>query len=158
MTNHHRTQREKGHKVRDLPEHRKGRRSNDHQSRAQRTEHKSPAEPLDQFGHLLEEVRLLDLFRGGAPRHVDFEEVAEERLRDVQGDAAEEEGEEEEPLEVLPHYVHISIKSSDGLVSIDLHAPRMDFSFNLYRRIARARLPMQLNTMIKEKYTLNESR
>ena len=61
------------------------------------------AEPevLEDLGHLDEEVGELEFFRRRAPRHVDLEHVREDGLGDVDGDAAEEDEEHEEPLEVL---------------------------------------------------------
>ena len=64
---------------------------------------KGHAEPelLEHLGHLDEEVGELELLGRRAPRHVDLEHVREDGLGDVDRDAAEEDEEHEEPLEVL---------------------------------------------------------
>ncbi|KAH8685805.1 hypothetical protein BGZ60DRAFT_523084 [Tricladium varicosporioides] len=47
---------------------------------------------------------------GGAPGHVDFEEMGEEDLGNVEGDTAKKDAEEEEePFEVLPYYYCVRI-------------------------------------------------
>jgi hypothetical protein len=58
-------------------------------------------ELLDHLGHLDEEVGELGLLAGGAPAHVDLEHVGEQRLGDVEGEATEEDGQHEDPLDVL---------------------------------------------------------
>ena len=61
------------------------------------------AEPevLEDLGDLDEEIGELEFLRRRAPRHVDLEHVREDGLGDVDRDAAEEDEEHEEPLEVL---------------------------------------------------------
>ena len=56
------------------------------------------AEFVEDFGDFLEEGRVVDFFCGGAPGHVDGEEVREDGLGDVHGEAADEDGHEGEPL------------------------------------------------------------
>lgn len=58
-------------------------------------------EGLEHAGDLDPEVGGFGFFARGAPCHVNLEHVCEESLRDVQGEAAEEDGEHEEPFEVL---------------------------------------------------------
>lgn len=61
------------------------------------------AEPevLEHLGHLDEEVGELEFLCRCAPRHVDLEHVREDGFGDVNGDAAEEDEEHKEPLEVF---------------------------------------------------------
>ena len=70
---------------------------------AEAREDDAELEVLEHLGHLEEEVGELDLLGRRAPRHVDLEHVRKERLRDVQRQAAEEDGEHGGPLEILDH-------------------------------------------------------
>ena len=72
-----------------------------HTANDQENEDVHPLERLEDLGQLLEEVGVLLLLGGGAPLHVDVEEVGQQRERDVEGDAAEEAGHQRRPLEVL---------------------------------------------------------
>ena len=73
----------------------------DHAADARHDEHVHPLEVLEDLGDLLEEIRGFGFLGGGAPLHVDAEHVSEQREEDVEGDAAEEDGEHGHPLEVL---------------------------------------------------------
>lgn len=101
MTHDNRAQRIYGDKGIDSPVPRDEQRADDHAGRHGDAEDKRVLEPLEETGHLLEEGDVFDFFGRGAPGHVDLEEVAEQGLRDVHGEAAEEDGHEEEPLEVF---------------------------------------------------------
>lgn len=103
MSNDHRAEREDGHEIIDdpFPGHRTDG-EDDHHGRADKAEEEGEFEALDQSGQFDEEGRVFDFLGRRAPRHVDFEEVAEERLGDVDGDPTEEGTEEEEPSEVFP--------------------------------------------------------
>lgn len=65
-------------------------RQNNHADNRNADEGKCPPERLCHSRNLFEEGVVGGFFGGGAPLHVDGEEVAEEGLGDVQGDAAEE--------------------------------------------------------------------
>ena len=73
----------------------------DDERRHQEAEDEGALEPLEQPRDLLDEVDLLELLGRGTPRHVNGEEVREQRLRNVQREAAEEDGHERNPLEVF---------------------------------------------------------
>ncbi|QSZ36810.1 hypothetical protein DSL72_006693 [Monilinia vaccinii-corymbosi] len=94
-------QRKNGHKRIDppIPRHEDG--AHDHAGRHGNAEDKRVLEFAEQTRDLFEEGDIFDFLGGGAPGHVDLEEVAEERLGDVHGEAAEEHGHEEEPFEVF---------------------------------------------------------
>jgi hypothetical protein len=66
-------------------------------------------ERLGHLGDFHEEVGELDFLAGCAPRHVDAEHVAEQRLRDVERHAAEEDDEHEAPGEVFNHWKGIQL-------------------------------------------------
>ncbi len=68
-------------------------RHDDHNRNRQERQRNRVLERSRDFRDLDEEVRELDFLRGGAPGHVDAEHVAEERLRDVERHAAEEDDE-----------------------------------------------------------------
>ncbi len=85
----------------DAPKRRRDGGQTDHARGAQEAEQKREFEFLEEFGNFLEEGGILDFLGRGAPAHVDGEHVAEQGLADVQGEAAEEDGEQEDPLEVL---------------------------------------------------------
>lgn len=82
------------------------------QPSAQRNHHEDGAdgkghaelELLQDAGHFLEESGLGDFLGGGAPGHVVAEHVGEQGRRDVQGEAAEEDGEHQGPFEVFGHW------------------------------------------------------
>jgi len=101
MRNNNRTQWINGHKILNLPIPRQHHGAHNHQHRTRYAENKRELESLEQARQFFEERGVFDFFCRGAPRHVDLKEVAEECLGDVQGDAAEEKGEEEEPLEIF---------------------------------------------------------
>ena len=63
-----------------------------HASSHRNTKRKGKAEFVEDFGDFLEEGRVVDFFCGGAPRHVDGEEVREDGLGDVHGEATDEDG------------------------------------------------------------------
>lgn len=74
---------------------------NDHARNHHDAEKHREPELAQHFRHLDEEVRELQLLRRRAPRHVDLEHVREDGLGDVDRDTAQEDEEQEEPLEVL---------------------------------------------------------
>lgn len=53
------------------------------------------------LGDLDEKVGKLRLLARGAPGHVDFEHVCQQRLRDVQGQPTQEDAQHEDPFEIL---------------------------------------------------------
>lgn len=75
--------------------------SDDNQARHQETVQESELEPLQDANDFLPEMDFLDFFGGGAPYHVDLEEVTQDGLRDVDGEAAEEDGEHGDPFQVV---------------------------------------------------------
>ena len=58
-------------------------------------------EPLEHLRDFNEEVGEFGFFRGRAPGHVDFEHVRKQGRGDVERKAAEEDGEHEDPFDVL---------------------------------------------------------
>ena len=72
--------------------------SSDDQTGHQEAVQESELEALQDADDFLAEMDFLDFFRRGAPHHVDLEEMAEDSLRDVDGDAAEEDGEHGDPF------------------------------------------------------------
>ena len=71
------------------PQHRAHRKRNTH------------LEPPQHAGDLDEKIRHLRLLRRRAPRHVQLEHVREQRLADVQRQPAQENREQDDPLEIL---------------------------------------------------------
>ena len=102
-------QRPDGDEIRNLPivrhesSDRAGTGKDDHHGHHGDTPDKRHLEFLDDGRNLLEEGCVGRFFGSGAPSHVDAEQMAQDGLRDVDGDAAEEGREDEEPLEVLIH-------------------------------------------------------
>jgi len=74
----------------NTPERRRRNRQDNHANDRNSHEGKRPAEGAGDAGDFFEEGVVGGFFGGGTPLHVDGEEVAEEGLGDVQGDAAEE--------------------------------------------------------------------
>lgn len=101
MTHDDRTQRENGNKSIDSPIPGHGERAHNHTCSHEDAEEESVFEALEQTRDFFKEGDVFDFFGGGAPGHVDFEEMTEERLGDVHGEAAQEDGHEEEPFEVF---------------------------------------------------------
>lgn len=104
MTPRNRRQWQNRHKIRNMPIIRypiSRRQCQKHHPRDphQRKEH-TKFESFGDFGHFDEEIGSFYFFGGGAPGHVVAEHVGEESGGDVQGEAAEEDGEEESPFEV----------------------------------------------------------
>lgn len=62
----------------------------------------STLEAFKQARNLLEEVDFLVLLGRRAPAHVDAEEMAQQSLRDVQRQTAQEDGHQRDPLDVAP--------------------------------------------------------
>ena len=85
----------------DLPEvgHEAG--EHDHHGGGAEDEDEGALELCQDLGHLLEEGGVLGLLGGGAPAHVDADHMADDGLADVEADAAEEDAEQRDPLEVL---------------------------------------------------------
>ena len=108
MTNRNGRHGQNRHEILNLPIRRDeiARRKHDHARQTEHGEEHAELEFLEHFGHLDEEVGELGFFGGGAPGHVDLEHVREEGLRDVEGEAAEEDAEHECPFEV--HYYCLS--------------------------------------------------
>ncbi|TGO57386.1 hypothetical protein BCON_0066g00350 [Botryotinia convoluta] len=101
MTHNHCTQRKNRDKSIDSPIPRHDERAHNHTRGHENAEEECVFEAFEQTRDFFEEGHVFDFFGRGAPRHVDFEEMAEERLGDVHGEAAEEDGHEEEPFEVF---------------------------------------------------------
>lgn len=105
MADNDRSQGINSHKVINAPVPRKHRCARNHKSRARNTEDEGEFETLHKSRHFFEKGGVFDFLGGSAPRHVDFEEVAEKRLGDVHRYSAQEDGEEEEPFEVFEDWV-----------------------------------------------------
>lgn len=75
----------------------------DHADDADQGEEHAELELLEHLGHLDEEVGEFGFLGRRPPRHVDLEHVGQERLRDVQGQAAQEDTQHEGPFEVHQH-------------------------------------------------------
>ena len=105
MTPTQHSQREDGHKLINIPTPRDEPRfrHNHHRGNRQKAQRDGVLESLRDFWDLDEEVGELDFLGRGAPRHVDAEHVAEERLGNVKGHATEEDDEHKTPFEVLDH-------------------------------------------------------
>ena len=89
-----RRQRPDGGEEVDAPEGRGDGGKADHAGAADDAEEEGEFELLQQLRYLFEEGRVFDFLGRGAPGHIDGEHVAEKRLADVQGYAAEEDGQE----------------------------------------------------------------
>ena len=105
MTPRHRRHRQNSHKIRNHPVIR----HHPSQPRSQRNHHRNgdqrkghaELEPFQDQGHFLEEGGGGDLLGGGAPGHVVAEHVGDQGGGDVEGEAAEEDGEHEGPFKVF---------------------------------------------------------
>jgi hypothetical protein len=89
------------HEVIDAPVPRKRHSARNHKTSAKNAEDEGEFEALHEARNFFKEGCVFDFLGGCAPGHVDFEEMTEKRLRDVDRDAAEEDGKQEEPFEVL---------------------------------------------------------
>lgn len=76
-------------------------RKRDHTSDHHHAKSKGEFELAENGGDLVEERRLGLLLGRRAPRHIDAEHMRRNRLADVDGDAAEEDGQERQPFQVL---------------------------------------------------------
>ena len=101
MANNHRTQRINRHKTRDPPLPRQGRGTRNHGPSTRKAEKESPLEALEQTRQFFKERGVFNLLCSGTPRHVDFEEMAEQGLGYVQGNSTKEDREQEQPFEIL---------------------------------------------------------
>jgi hypothetical protein len=72
----------------------------DHGGRHANAESECVLELLDDIGDSLPEGDVFEFLGGSSPLHIDAEEMTEERLRDVERNTAEEDGQERDPLEV----------------------------------------------------------
>jgi hypothetical protein len=88
-------EREDGDEVGDLPREGDDVEADEDDAGAGDAEEEGTLEASEQARDLLEEGDVLDLLGRGAPGHVDAEEVADDGLGDVQGAAAQEDGEQE---------------------------------------------------------------
>ncbi len=86
----------------DLPFAREDIETADDDGGAEEAEDEGAIEASDQLGYLFQEVDVLDLLLRRLPRDGYLEEVAEQRLGYVQRQAAEKDGEERDPFEVVP--------------------------------------------------------
>ena len=104
MTPTNRRHRQNRHKIRDMPIPRHNRircqTQHHHSHNTNRCEGEREFKPAGDFGHFEEEIGGFDFFGGGAPGDGEGEHVAGEGGGDVEGEAAEEDGEEEGPFEV----------------------------------------------------------
>ncbi|TEY70290.1 hypothetical protein BOTCAL_0107g00030 [Botryotinia calthae] len=105
MTHNHRTQREDSNKSIDYPIPRHGDRAHNHAGGHENAEDESVFKALEQTRDFFKESYVFDFFGGGAPGHVDFEEMTEQRLGDVHGESTEEDGHQEEPFEVFEDWL-----------------------------------------------------
>ena len=102
-------QRPNGYKLGDLPiirnqlPHGSDARQDDHHGNHGDTPDEGDFEFLDDGRHFLEEGGIGRFLGRGTPAHVDPQQMAKDRLRDVNGNPAQEGGEDEEPFEVLEH-------------------------------------------------------
>lgn len=77
---------------------------NDHSDDHNDAKEEGEFELFEDLGDFFEESCASGFFRSRTPGHVDAEHVREYGLRYMQGDATEEDGEEEDPFQVLPYY------------------------------------------------------
>ena len=104
MTARDRSHWQYGHEILDHPIRRNDltrRRQEDHANDPDEGESDTELEFLEHLGHLDEEIGKLGFLGGGAPGHVDFEHVREQGLGHVEGQAAKEDAEHEDPFEVF---------------------------------------------------------
>ena len=103
MTGRHRGHGQDSDEIRNLPVVRHERRlcEHDHAGDPDKSKGKAELELLDDFGHFDEEVGEFGFLGRGTPSHVDFEHVRKEGGGHVEGETTEEDGEHENPFEVL---------------------------------------------------------
>lgn len=102
MENDHSTHRPNSDKFFDPPVLLQRERHSDHSSGHSKTEHKAPLELPQYPADGNKETNAFTFLGRGTPFERPAEEVSEESLRNVQGDAAEKDGEERDPLHVCP--------------------------------------------------------
>ena len=101
MTKDDSAQREDGSELGDAPVPWDNQGSTDHASGASEAEEESPLEALEESRKFFKESNILNFLGGGAPGHVNADEMAENGLEDVDRDATHEDGHEWEPHEIL---------------------------------------------------------
>lgn len=93
--------RHNGDELVDPPQRRRKLRQVNHRRDHDDAERERDPELLEQLGDFDEEGRVLDFLHRGAPLHIHPEQMREDGAAEVDGDAAEEDVEQEHPLEVL---------------------------------------------------------
>ena len=76
---------------------------NDHPDDHKEAIKKREFELFEDLGDFFEESCASSFFRSRTPGHIDAEHVRKYGLRNMQGDATEKDGQEEDPFQVLPH-------------------------------------------------------
>lgn len=78
--------------------------ASDHETGAGEAEDEGKLEALEETRHFFEEGDVFYFFGRRSPCHVNFEEMAKERLGDVEGDTTQEDSEKKKPFEVFEYY------------------------------------------------------
>ena len=104
MTSSYRRQWQNGHKIFNMPipwhPSIRRQRQEDHAGNPRQCKEHAKLESLSDFRDLDKEVRRFYFFGGGAPSHVVAEHMGENGGGDVEGEAAEEDGEKKGPFEI----------------------------------------------------------
>jgi hypothetical protein len=103
MASHHCSKWVNRNERRDLPIPWQGNCASDHNSCADEAKYKGKFESFEEARKFFKERSVFDFLRSSSPGHIDFEEVAEEGLRDVEGYSAEEDTHEEKPFKVFKY-------------------------------------------------------
>lgn len=125
VENNHRTHRPNSDELRDPPVLLQCKSHGNHDSSHTSAEHEAPLELSQHPADSNKETNVFTLLGSGTPFERPAEEVREEGLRNVQGDAAKKYGEERDPLHICPEptenilFLDAVAEDSEGDVSED---------------------------------------
>jgi hypothetical protein len=109
MASHHCSKWINRNERRDAPIPWKGNCACDHNSCAYEAKYESEFESFEETRKFFKERGIFNLLRSSSPGHIDFKEVAEEGLRDMEGYSAEEDAHEEKPFEVFEYWAQCQL-------------------------------------------------
>jgi hypothetical protein len=103
MASHHCSKWVNRNERRDTPIPWQGHCACDHNSRAYEAKYEGKLESFEETREFFKERGVFNFLRSSSPGHIDFKEMAEKRLRDVEGYSAEEDAHEEKPFKVFEY-------------------------------------------------------
>jgi hypothetical protein len=102
MVHNHRAHRPTSNQQPNAPIFLNRKRTNHHHARHGHAEQERPLELPPHMLHCLKERHVFDLLGRAAPLHINAEEVCQQRLTDVHGDATKKDSKHGDPFEILP--------------------------------------------------------